>query len=160
LVLRETNWPFATRFVALALIEEDPEEVNGEWDFSYRYPTDALKVRRIQSGIRNDTRQSRVPYRLGNDDSGQLIYTDMEDAVAEYTKKITEEARFPPDFVMAMSLRLAGYIAPALTAGDPYDLSKKCFQKYLMEYSIAEANSSNEEQAEENPQSEFISGRD
>lgn len=66
-VLRDLNWPFTTVFASLALVEEDPTD---EWSYSYRYPSDALKIRRVLSGLRNDTRQSRVPYKLGQDASG------------------------------------------------------------------------------------------
>jgi hypothetical protein len=37
-VLRAFAWPFATRFVDLQLVEEEP---NDEWAYSYRYPATA-----------------------------------------------------------------------------------------------------------------------
>ena len=156
-VLRDFHWPFATKIQALGLVEEDP---NSEWAYSYRTPSDCLNVRRILSGIRNDSRQSRVPYRIGQDVQGELIFTDKEDAELEYTTRITDVVRFPADFVNALALRVAAYIAPKLTAGDPFKLGERALQLYLREISNAQANAANEEQAEEPVESEFIRGRE
>lgn len=157
LVLRDFAWPFATKFVTLALVEEDPTD---EWSFSYRYPVDCLKFRRILSGLRNDNRQSRVPIKIGQDDAGQLIYCDIEDAEAEYTIQVEDAGKFPPDFVMALSLRLASYIAPALTGGDPFKLGERAYRAYRMEIAAAQGNAGNEEQNEEHPEAEMIRARE
>jgi hypothetical protein len=156
-VLRDFNWPFATKFEDLGLVEEDPTT---EWDYSYRYPSDSLKVRRVLSGVRNDTRQSRVPYKFGNDSSGQLIYTDEQDAVAEITLDLTNPERYPDDFVLAMSFRLSVYIIPQLSRGDPFGMRKSCMAEYLALISKAATNAANEEQLDEEPLSEFIRSRE
>lgn len=155
-VLRDFPWPFAKRIAALALVEADPNE---EWGYSYRYPTDSLKVRRILSGIRNDNRQSRVPYVIASDATGSLIYTDTSEAEIEYTAKITDPETFFPDFVMALSFRLASYIAPRLTGGDPFKLGERAVKFYAAEMAQAQVSAANEEQAEEDPDSELIRAR-
>jgi hypothetical protein len=155
-VLSDFPWPFATKFEVLGLVEEDP---NIEWQFSYRYPTDCLHVRKILSGNRNDNRQSRVPYRIAIDSSGKLIFTDMQDAELEYTCLIDNPEHFPSDFTLMLSYRLASHVAPRVTGQDEYKMGDKAMQKYMMELSKAKARSINEEQSEEVPDSEFISGR-
>ena len=155
--LRDFNWPFATKINELGLVEADP---NDEWSFSYRYPTDCLKLRRILSGIRNDTRQSRVPYRVARDAAGLLIFTDTADAQVEYTIQEQTVSSFPPDFVMAFSFLLASYVAPRLTAGDPFKMGTRAIELYQVEISKAMAAAINEEQDEEYPDSEFIRVRD
>lgn len=155
-VLRDFAWPFATKVIALALVEENP---NDEWDFSYRYPADCLRFIKIPSGLRNDTRQSRTPYKIIGDDSGRLILTDKDLACSEYVRKITDEALFPPDFEMAFSYRLAASIAPRLTGGDPFKMKEYALQMYAFEISSAKSASKNEEQNEELPESEFIRAR-
>lgn len=157
LVLGDYSWPFATKFQTLALIEEDP---NSEWAFSYRYPSDCLFFRRVLSGVRNDTRQSRVPYRNAYDSTGRIIFCDVEDAEAEYTINISDTTFFSPSFVMALSFRLATYIAPRITGGDPFKLGAKAMEMYMLEISKAKAIASNEEQAEEEVQSQFIRDRE
>lgn len=153
LVLRDFKWPFATRIVSLGLVEEQPNE---EWSYSYRYPSDCLNFRKIQSGIRTDTNQSAIPYRVVSDTTGKLIYTDREDAIGEYTAAITDVNMFPVDFIMALSYRLAFYIAPRVTSGDPYGLQAKAMDMYLMEMGKATASAFNEETPDQIPDSEFV----
>lgn len=152
-VLRDCNWPFATVIASLGLVAESP---NTEWDYSYRYPSDCINFRRILSGIRNDTRQSRVPYRLGRDATGLLIFTDEASAVCEYTIREEDVSRFASDFEMALSLRIAFLVAPRLTSGDPGKLRQSLQQEYLYQISLARAAAYNEEQSEEIPESQFI----
>jgi len=154
--LRDGYWPFARKFVTLALIEEDPTE---EWAYSYQMPSDCLFFKRILSATRNDTRQSRVPYLVGHGDAGTLIYTDQNEAQAEYVVYVSDTNRYPTDFMMAVSFRLASYIAPALTGGDPFKLGARAYQAYQMEIGMARANSKNEEQVDEEPESEFTRSR-
>jgi len=155
--LRDINWPFATRFADLALVEEDPTE---EWAYSYRYPTDCLKIRRILSGNRNDSRQSRVPYKIVQDDAGLLLYTDLEDATIEYTVREDNPGKYPVDFVSALSYKLAWYIAPRITKADPFGLRKTVQESYMYTITKAAKNAFNEQQDEELPQAEWITARD
>lgn len=156
-MLRAFPWPFATKIAALALVEEDP---NDEWSFSYSVPSDCLALRRILSGSRNDSRQDRVPYREAYGTAGAVIFTDMEDAELEYTVRVSDAGRFAPDFAQALACLLASYVAPRLTAGDPNGLGKRALQLYQYYVSRAQAQALNEEQAEEEPQSEFVRGRE
>lgn len=156
-VLSEYPWPFTTKFDDLVEVAADPTE---EWAFSYRYPTDCLHLRRIRSGTRNDNRQTRVPYRIGQDGTGELIYTDKEDAACEYTVSVTDPAKFPKSFVAAFSLLLAGYIAPRVTGGDPFKLGERAFRLYSVKMSDARATLINEEQDEELPESQLIRERE
>lgn len=155
-VLRDFNWPFATKIAALSLVSEDP---NDEWDYSYRYPSDCLNFRKIQSGTRNDSRQTRTPYRIAKDASGKVIFTDRQDAIGEYTELIETVELYPDDFVMALSFLLASYTAPRITGGDPFKLGERAMSMYEIELSNARTNSLNEEQNEELVESELIRER-
>lgn len=157
ILLRDFPWPFAMVTADLGLVEEDPTE---EWAYSYRYPSNCLKLKRIQSGIRNDNQDSRIPYRVSRDDGGLLLYTDLEDAVIEYTFRETDPGRFPPEFVSALSFLLAFKMAPRLTAGDPFKLGDRAYQMYQVEIGKARASAGNEEVPGREPDSEFIRARD
>lgn len=155
-VLGAFAWPFATRVVALALVQSAPTT---EWDYSYRYPSDCLTMRRILSGTRNDTRQSTIPYLIASDASGRLIYTDEETAVCEYTKRITDTSIFPPDFTLAFSYYMASLMAPRITGGDQFKLGQLAYAQYRNAISEASAKAVNEQKAEELPESEYIRER-
>ena len=155
-LLRDFPWTFATKFVALGLVEEDP---NDEWGFSYRYPSDCIKVRRILSGIRNDTPATKTKMKIIADDDGLLILTDYEDAEIEYTFRAEDPMRYPSDFKKAFALKLAIEIAPRLIAGDPYSIGPKLTQKFLYEIQKAQASSISEEVLDEFPDAEMITAR-
>jgi hypothetical protein len=155
--LRDFAWPFSSKIDVLALIEEDP---NDEWAFSYRYPSDCLKVKRILSGVRVDTRQSRIEYKISRDDAGLIIFCDIEDAEMEYSVREEDPEKYPSDFIMAFSYRLAAYIAPRLTKGDPFKLGDKSMSMYFNELSQARANALNEEQVPIEAEAEIIRARE
>lgn len=156
--LRDFPWSFANiEREALALVEEEPTD---DWAYSYRYPSGCANLLKIHSDTRNDTKQSRVPYKIAKDSQGKLIYTDKEDAEVMYTELVTDTDLYPADFVLALSFRLAVYIAPQITGADLFKMGERSFQLYLMEIEKAKARNVNEQQDEEEPESEFIRGRE
>lgn len=157
--LRDFPWSFARQFATLALVSDDPTETD-EWAFSYAYPPEAVKIRRLQSGLRRESRQSQVKFIIGRSSAQKLIYTDLEDAQVEYTFKETNAQRFPDDFVLALSYRLAVYIAPRLSKGDPFNIQQRLIRLYLQELSQAQAASGNEGVPDEEPNSEFERSRE
>jgi PKD repeat protein len=157
-ILGDFPWPFATRVELLALVETDPTV---EWRYGYRYPIDALVVRRIQNGVsRLDTPSSRVIYHVGSDAIGNLLYTDQPDAYIEYTAKSTDPTLYPPDFVFAFSLKLAAAIAPQLMSDGGTRARIELLQMYELEIGRAHARAANEHQRDYPPDSEFITVRD
>ncbi len=157
IVLREWSWPFARKQVLLGLITETP---NNEWAFSYAYPADALKVIRILSGIRNDTHATRVRMFIYRGAAGREIFTDQRDACLEYVVNEADIGRFPEDFVNMLALRLAAYIAPRLTRGDPNRLGVRALALYNEERQEAMANSANEEEPDVENESALIDERE
>lgn len=154
--LADFPWPFATRFATLALVEEDPTD---EWAYSYRYPSDCLKIRRILSGARQDSLGSRVAYRIASDASGKLIFTDQDDAQVEYTVALTDSALFDSQFIEALSYYMAFQIAPRVTAGDPFKLGERAYQLYVAMLQRAQASSLREQQDDFPLEAESIRGR-
>lgn len=155
-MFRAMAWPFATQILALGLIEEDP---NSEWDFSYKYPVDAAWIRRILSGQRTDDRNSAVPYKIIQGEAGLLLLTDKEDAEAEITLKVDDPSRFPSDFALCFSLRLGFYIAPRLVGTNSLKVRDAINAIYKIEMSRAAYAAANEEKADMNIESEFITVR-
>ncbi|MCK5617513.1 hypothetical protein KAR91_87425 [Candidatus Pacearchaeota archaeon] len=155
--LRDFNWPFATEYVELGLVETSP---NSDWAYSYRQPSNCVRIRKILSGIRNDTRQSRVPFEKASDDTGILIFTDEVDACLKYTKNVTDNSLYDQDYIMMLALLLASYIAPRVTSGDPFKMGERAFRLYIDSKTKAEATSLNEQQDEEPPEAESIRARE
>lgn len=155
-VLRDFDWPFARRRVKLALVEERP---NTEWMFAYRMPANCLKFRRIVGMLRNEAPDQRIPFALERDDEGLLILSDHYDAEGVYTSRELVVSIYPPDFVEAMSLLLASYIAPRVTAGDQFRLGQQALQKYAWRIQAAQANAMTEEQRDLPPESELLRAR-
>jgi hypothetical protein len=152
--LKDFEWPFATKLIALSLVEEDPSE---EWSYSYQYPTDCLFFRRILSGLRNDTNDSQVKYKIFNVDGDKQIFTDQPEAKAEYTMRVTDG--FAEDFANTCALLLAHYIAPRVASGDQFRRGEKCFQLYMIERSESEANAANEEKRDQEPETDSVRAR-
>lgn len=156
-VFEDFPWPFAEVREYLALVESNP---TADWLYSYQYPSNAANIVQIPSGIRNDTRSTQIPYKIVYGDSGKLIYTDQQDAEVIYTKLITDVSRFSAKFTMALSYKIAGYIASRVTGGDPFKLKEAADRSYFKILKEAQANALNEQRYEVLPESEFITARD
>lgn len=165
-------WNFTTNTIALTLVATNPTT---KWAFSYQYPSDCIMFRRILPIVqvmnidpnstipsntlfatgditspKVDTAQSLVEFEI---QSG-LIYTDAQNAVAEYTQRNTSESTWPVKFVVGFSFMLAAYLAPRLTDGDPWNLHEKYYAKAQQKLAEAKAHSGNE-RAILRPESEF-----
>ena len=154
--LSDLDWTFATSFAVLNLITVNP---SAEWNFSYRYPVDCINIRRILSGLRDDTQASRIPFKLLKDNQGLIIYTDKELAEIEYTDNVVNTELFSSEFNLALSFRLASLIAPRLTGGDPFKMKAEMLNQYTLEMSKAKKKNLNEEVSDRQRESEFITTR-
>lgn len=149
-VLSAFPWSFSLRNVALALVEENPTD---EWGFSYRYPVDALTLWRIVGfdRIRRSVTSwdcwpwggvlQPPPFKIMSDDTGKLVYCDLDQVTVEYTHLTEDVAQYPADFVQAVSYKLAANMAPLVTQGDQFKLGLRALQLY--EQAIAEARTRN-----------------
>lgn len=158
-VLSELPWPFATGYVALGLVAGTSSvAVNDDWQYSYRYPSGCLKVRRITDAAEARRPTTPPPFRVGRDGTGKLIYTDQADPVTvEYTVAITEPGEFSAPFASMLAWRLAVMAAPALTRmAQAMNLAN---QFYQLERSAAMADALNEQQQEEQLDAESIRAR-
>jgi len=153
-VLADYAWPFATAYTALGLVAEEPSD---DWLYSYRYPSDCIRVRRIVTGMgRLDT--NPPAFSIGQDAQGRLIYTDQPDATIEYTVRVSDPGRFDSLFSEAMSWRMAAFLAPSL--GRVQGAQNTALQMYERTLAQARSTAANEAQAAPQPESEFVRARD
>lgn len=155
-VLRETDWNFATRVEPLNLIEENPSE---EWGYSYAYPSNCIRLRRILSGLRSDNKYTRVPYSLYSSDGGRLIYTDKGEAEVEFTYKAYNEAIYPAEFTLGLSYLIAFYIAPTIVSNRLRSVQDALYLMYKRTIGEAMAQTENEQRRDVARQSTFITAR-
>lgn len=114
MVLAAFNWPFATLREPLGLVEAftlttDPDI---EWAYAYRYPIKAIVVRRIVSGVHIEP--APIPFDIGQDATGRLIFTNQQNAIIEMTAMYTDGGEWPDAFASAVSSALAVEIAAPL----------------------------------------------
>ena len=127
-LLEDGEWPMASKQATLELIEEDP---NDDWGFSYRYPTQCLVARRIV-GAGGTNSPTLIPYQLGQDATGRLVFTDQEDAVMEGTFWYEDPGEFTSSFADVLAWTLATKIALPLSV-DPgkFELAERERMKAL-----------------------------
>lgn len=151
--LEDFSWLESSAYGELALVEEDP---NDEWGYSYRYPTDCVFAQRIVgTGHRRDP--TPPAYEVGQDDQGKLIYTDKPDAVLKYTKRIVDAGRFSKTFALAISWRLAMYVAPVVTRMP--GIADRLNKGYNTAIVRARARAMNEGQKDPEPEADHIQAR-
>lgn len=161
-VLRDYDWPFANTIEFLALLANPVglTQPTTEWLYSYRYPANAIAVRRIlNQAMRVDTADSRAIYSVGRDAVGRIIYSDLATAQIQYTYDETDPTRFPPDFVVALSFYLAFLIGPRVSGGDQFKLADRAYLLYQRAILEAQANAANEEPPDNLPDAEMILAR-
>jgi len=156
MTLMSAPWPFATAEADLTLVGEDPTD---EWGYNYIYPPDCLSFRKIKSGHTTDVRSVRIPFRIVHGTNATEIYTNMEDAVGEYTVNVTNTNRMPVDFKLALSYMWAALSAAKLTGGDPYKLKNDMFSLANQTINKAKARMLNEQQDDVEPDTEYLTSR-
>lgn len=135
-LLREAQWGFADKFVALGLLTSLPgapgsTETGGSvwspnfpapgWLYQYSYPEDCLKANWIipqgqwgaflaqaqTDGPWRAFKAFAVPFALSSSGGIAVINTNAQQAILSYTMRVENAALFPPDFEEALVGRLA-----------------------------------------------------
>ena len=102
-LLEEFDWTFARARATLASVTNDREDIA----YKYARPSDCLRERRLLPlGYGEDVTDSADFQREGG-----FIYADDPSATLVYTKILTDTTKFSPMFVIALSWRVASYIA-------------------------------------------------
>jgi len=142
-MLRDFDWPRLRRRVALTLVAEDP---NDQWEYSYRMPANVATMRRVMDSEEPYTVTEAVyqPMALGQDDTGVLIYSNIEDAEAVYTHQEENTERWTPDMVQACGFLLGALIAPQFGPA-AVKLGDRSLKLYEWRRTTAWANAANEE---------------
>lgn len=113
--LRDFAWPFATRYVQLAVLDGGVRP-NSDWLYKYRQPSDCLFERRLVVNRTDVGDPAPSPFLCSSDDTGGLIFANLANAVLEYTARPKcPHTRGEPLFREAAAWKLAELIAPSLS---------------------------------------------
>ncbi len=118
--LRDYPWRFSRRRFRLAQMEL-PEVYEGDWQYAYAVPDQALRVWRVHGGRE---RGGRVPFSLEHGDLGPMILCDVWQAMATCIVDVEDIARWDEAFVQCMARRLACLIAVPLMKHNPAKLDE------------------------------------
>lgn len=127
--VQDWDWPWARKRALLAPVSTNP---NGEWPFAHRLPPDCLIPRRIASGQRIDDESSEIPFELGVDTQGGLVYSAIDAPELVYTFLPANVTMVPPDAAIALSYKYASLAAPRLVREDPFEIVAKMERLYAM----------------------------
>lgn len=151
-VLEAFEWPITTKQITPALVAADP---NGDWGFSHRYPVGCLAIRRVvdPAGL---PQSEPIPFALGQDDTGRLIFSDQEELIVEVSYWYADPGEWPSYLAKAISWNLATYICGPLGKGGQRDA---CVAGYLNAKGNAAGLAAREQQKKPRPPSSYTSCR-
>lgn len=133
-LLKSSNWDFAQRSMTLVLMKSAPaggyfppnqwNPANNPpqpWAWQYAYPEDMIKLRAVKPTSMFIPNFAPTPnvFSIANDDTftpaRRVIVTNVADALAVYTGRVTDPSSWAPDFGEALIDMLGERLAPALT---------------------------------------------
>lgn len=135
-LLRQDDWDFAERNVAMTLLKQappggyfpptvwTPAYPSPPWFFEYAYPVDCIKVRSVKPVplfVIDFDPQPRA-FSVENDPAlappAKVILCNIPSAILTYTGQITDPTSWEADFVEVLASALGRRLAPVLTGLD------------------------------------------
>jgi hypothetical protein len=93
-------------------------------------------------------------------DDRRLLYTNQENAVLRYTRRVEDTTRFPPLFVDALTRLLASYLAgPVVKGSDAIAVAQAQLQAYRAIIAQATVSDSNQRKIQPRQSVPWIAGR-
>ena len=119
--LRDYPYRFALQRIQLGLLAKMPEVYDNQWKFAYSLPDSCLKVHSVYAERETDFKQN---FQVESYEKGQLILTDLENAIALCTLDIDEISLWDDMFVTVMARKLACMIAIPLLKNNSQKLQE------------------------------------
>ena len=120
LLLRQMDWEFARTVVTLSASGRGPAP---GWTYSYTYPTACERLRQVIPVITDPYDPQPIIWEVGNDGTGQVIWTNVASAEATITTNAVTEGQWDDIFTEQM-VRYLGSLLSMPVAGRP-DFSKE-----------------------------------
>ena len=129
--LQDLDLDSLSRPITLELLDTlDNDE--GPWDFVYKYPSNCVFLRRLESKQITDNRFTHISKRTGIFNSQKAIFTNKSEAVAECIPKDVPLAALSPMAALAVSYSLAHLSAPLLIGKGSGRLRKTIKEDYIV----------------------------
>lgn len=133
------DWNFNRVSLALAASGTPP----ARWASSYAYPSDCLRMRRLDFGGASWVAGSPVTgFEIASNGSATFLYCNEDQVSAVYAQRVTDPARFTPGFVLAFVDCLAASVAHAIT--QKAELAERLARRAQERIERAMADSANE----------------
>lgn len=117
-VLASHAWNFAIKRAVLARLTAAP---TFEWLYAYQLPTDHLRLVQL-NGYETESPEDTHAV------EGNTLVTDAEKAEIRYVARVSDVTLYPPLFIEALSIKLAGKLAGPLIGSR--DLPGALMQEY------------------------------
>jgi len=133
------DWNFNRVSQALAASGTPP----ARWASSYAYPSDCLRMRRLDFGGASWVAGSPATgFEIASNGSGTFLYCNEDRVSAVYAQRVTDPTRFTPGFILAFVDCLAASVAHAIT--QKADLAERLAHRAQERIERAIADSANE----------------
>lgn len=113
--LRDFPYRFAVRRMRLPE-KELPDVYEAEWLHAYGLPDMVLKVVRVHDGGKRG--MNKIPYAIQRGDEGEILLTDVEQAMIDAVVDVEDISQWDDAFVAAMARKLACLICVPLCKGE------------------------------------------
>lgn len=116
-LMRARDWNFSRVTAALASSGTPP----ARWSQSYAYPSDCLRLLRLDMGGASWTAgdsangQAGVLFEIGSDGASRFLWCNEAPVSAVYSQRVTDPNRMDAEFVAAFAATLAAAVAYPLT---------------------------------------------
>lgn len=158
-LLESHDWRFSTARKALTLLSGLEQ---GAWTYAYAAPANCLSVRAILAPAAGITETEQFDIEINPATGAQVIFTDMEDAIARYTLRVDDPNRYSGLAVDALAWLLASYLAGPVLKGDAGQAAAKAaYGVYLQRHQAAAVADANQRRIDwrDETRSTFIAGR-
>lgn len=155
-VLGEARWSFATATEPLSVID-DLEDLS--WEYGYDYPTMSVGTvwNVFNEGTIDTKEDQQFEVRYVPSETAKVVFTDLQDAYAEITYKVTDPEIWNDKFNMAFSYRLSANMCMYIT-GDA-EKSRELMNIYLNIISEAKRLGHHEKRSKPNRDSGYVNAR-
>jgi hypothetical protein len=128
---------FALKRVQLALLTNDSDE----WAYKYQVPSDCLRARKVLAhDVADSPERGSAKFTL----EGDALFTNQPDAELIYSRDVTDTTKYSADFVSALGMLLAGYVAgPIIKGKEGMAIGDGWMQRGMSAMRAAAANDAN-----------------